>query len=155
MDTSFWYYGALTGAAILLFWGLSLPKYNTRGWPNNLNMWEYAIHSLIPYIIWTLTAILFLWGAYRADLLVTGNTELIYRILYAALLVFSILAILLFFWAKSLWWTLIFAILTAIVGIILLGMFSQIDVINAWLGFPYILMVMYFIYIIWYAIWMN
>jgi tryptophan-rich sensory protein len=163
----FWYYAVLTVIVIIFGWAVVLPHYAERdpklspdksdlAWPANLNMWDYATHSLIPHILWTASLLLFMWGAFHADCQDSPSTNIVYyRVLFGIIAVFSFFALFLFFVARNLIWALIFNIIVLACLITLIIMYSTVHISDAWLSIPYLFMICYFIWTLWYAIRMN
>jgi len=157
-------------AIVLLFvvgWGIILLGYPSRknrinvdkselGWPSNIEMWEYSIHSTIPYIIWTISVLLLMWGAFRADCREADHPRVqIYRFFFRTLIVFNISSFFTFFIAHNLIATLYLQSMILAITIGLIFIYSEINVNDAWLFYPYLLFTVYFIYLVYYANIMN
>jgi hypothetical protein len=163
----FWYYAAITSALVILGWAVFLPGYNSReknpnkdqselGWPSNLNMWEYNVHSLIPFLLWTASLLILMWGAYHADCQDNPvSSILIYRTIFLIIAILSLLSLFLFYIAHNLIWALIFNIIALSLVITLIVMYSTVHTDDAWLAYPYLLILSYHIYMIWYALLSN
>ena len=162
-NSCFWYYITLSIVLIILEWTVVLITYNDTtsdkselDWPSNLNMWDYFVNSLVIYIIWTATVLLFMWGAYHADCRdIPGERVEIYRSLFLIIVILNLLSLFLFFVQHNIKATLIAQILILILVIGLIFLYTEIDIHDAWYTFPYMLITVYFIYGFWYALRMN
>lgn len=125
-------------------------------WPGNIIMWEYSVHSVIPYLIWTATILFFMWGAYHADCRdIPGTRVQIYRIIFSVIVILNILALFLFFVQHNIAAALAAEIFILILVIGLIFLYTEIDINDAWYAYPYMLVNIYFIYVGWYALRMN
>ena len=166
-NSCFWYYGVLTIILIILGWACVLIGFPDREpipgkkksdlrWPANLHNWEYSIHSVIPYIIWSISLVLFGWGAYHADCRdIPDQVIQIYRSFFLGIIVLDVLALFLFFILHNVIAALAAHIYSLVLIMGLIMLYSEIDVNDAWFAYPYFLWIIYFIYTTWFALNMN
>lgn len=165
-DICYWYYFVLSAILLILAWVFFLIGYADRtnpdgrdrsllGWPSNLHMWEYAIHSLIPYIIWTIVAFMFTYACFFIDCNTSNANNTLYKLFYTGAVVLNVLGFFLFYIQHNIIGALISFIFSMIFVFVLIFMFTSIDVDYAWICFPYFAFLLYFIYLLGYAFFVN
>jgi hypothetical protein len=165
-DTCYWYYFVLSALLLILAWIFFLLGYADRtnpdgrdrsllGWPANLYMWEYAIHSLLPYIIWTIFAFMFTYASFFIDCKINDGNNTIYKLFYTGAVVLNVLGFFLFYLQHNIIGALIAFIFAMIFVFVLIYLFTPINTDYAWLSFPYFAFLLYFMYVLGYAFFSN
>jgi hypothetical protein len=140
----FWYYIMLIVVSMILVWYIVLQNYCCQRWANK---WIYSTNNIVSLTGWSLSIIVFMYGAYQSDIYDTiGPIVTLFRLLFGVIVFVNLLAVFLFYFVHDVIGALISYIYCLILIIGLIFLYTPYDILNAWLLIPYMLIIIYYIY---------
>ena len=162
-----WYFIILAVATIIVAWIFVLVGCFAKldpcrdkceqPWPLNLVTWEYAPQNVVIYILWSAAILFYLWGSNHATCIDTISDErrLIYRAIYAGVMLLMVADFLLFFVFHHVSGALTANILGLVLIIGAVFLYSEIDIDDGWAAVPLMLWFAYRSYTLYYIIGHN
>jgi len=145
-NSCFLYYTIFALVLIMLTWVSILYGYSSEK-VNSWIMWKYTAHGIVPYLFWTVAALLFTVAAFHGDCRNIIKDQLyLYRFLFFTILILNILSFFLFFVQHNTRGALIAQIFILVLTLGLIFLYSGIDIDDAWYCYPYLVATIYFIY---------
>jgi hypothetical protein len=163
-----WYYLVIVAVVIIIGWCLILvgcfgkecdpciPK-EARPWPTNLYGWHYSPANVIIYLIWTGVLLLYFWASNHVTCLepVTDQQRNLFRAIYTAIMLFLLADFFLFFVVHNVMAALISNIFALILTLGVIGLYTSVDIDDAWYTVPLLLWICYRIYALLFIIYNN
>ena len=151
VNSCFLFYSGI--GLLFLFLGLAIVLYAYPKIKYQLHpKWEYAPRNIIPYFLWVIAILLFIWGSYHIECKDDTNFNQvidpnIVRFIFVLILLFDITGLLFYYILDAPWFAIICHIISLGLVISLIFIYSTIDVSDAWFCYPYFLWLFYIIYV--------